>query len=161
MNKTIAAAVLAAALGTSPVLAADPALILPDTSAGTLWDGFYAGVVGGFWNGNNFYLLGGATIGGNFTLTNNFVLGVEGRATVYSDGDIGFDGTGRVGAAFDNVLLYADGGVGLRDGAPHAFIGGGAEVAVVDNLSLDGRVEFVTGMGFNAIRGTVGANFHF
>jgi opacity protein-like surface antigen len=164
MNKTLVAATLVVALGASPALAADPAypeLILTDAPNANVWDGFYAGVLGGFWNGNSLYLLGGGSVGANFTVSNNFVLGVEGRGIVYSDGDFGFDGTARVGAAFDQVLVYADGGFGIRDGAGHVFVGGGAEVALMDNLSLDGRLEFVTGTGFNAVRGTAGLNFHF
>ena len=161
MNKTFAAAALAATLAAGPAVAADPGLVLVDTTGGHVWDGFYAGVVGGFWNGNSFYLLGGGSLGGNFTLDGNIVLGFEGRGSVYSDGDVGFDGTARLGTTFDQVLIYVDGGLGLRDGAGHVFVGGGAEVALVDNLSLDGRVEFVSGTGFNAIRGTAGLNFHF
>ena len=161
MNKTFAVAAVALALGTAPVAAADPPLFLPETTATAPWDGFYAGVLGGFWNGNSFYLLGGATVGANVTLSNNFVLGVEGRGVLYSDGDLGFDGTARLGVAVDQALVYGDGGLGVRDGAGHLLVGAGAEVAVMSNLSVDGRVEFVTGTGFNAIRGTVGANFHF
>lgn len=163
MNKSfVAAAALAAALGTSPVLAADPGLVLVDTTGGHVWDGFYAGVVGGVWSGNSVYLLGGGTLGANFTVTNGLVLGVEGRGVVYSDSDIGFDATFRVGVPVANdVLIYGDGGLGMRDGSSHFFGGAGAEFALVDNLSLDGRVEIVSGSGFTAIRGTAALNFHF
>lgn len=164
MNKHFALAAVALAIGTAPVLAADPpGLVLVDDtpSATSAWDGFYAGVLTGIWNGNNFYLLGGASLGANFTVAPGFVLGIEGRGAIYSDGDLGGDVTGRLGGTFDQVLLYADGGVGIRDGAPHLFVGAGAELALMDNLSLDGRAEFVTGAGFNAIRATAALNFHF
>jgi outer membrane immunogenic protein len=159
VRRTVAATAMAAAMGTAPALAVDLAPIID--SGGYVWDGFYAGVLGGVWNGNSLYFLGGATAGANFTLSNSIVLGVEGRGVIYSDGDLGFDATGRLGTTFEQVLVYVDGGLGLRDGNGHAFVGGGAEVAVMDNLTLDGRVEFVTGTGFNAIRGTGALNFHF
>ena len=160
VRKTIVATAIAAAMGTAPVLAVD-LLPIEDNAGGYAWDGFYAGVLGGFWNGNSFYTLVGGTVGANFTVTDNFVLGVEGRGVIYSDGDMGFDGTARFGAAFQDVLVYADVGAGLRDGFSHTFVGGGAEIALANNMSLDGRVEFVTGAGFNAIRGTAALNFHF
>jgi hypothetical protein len=161
VRMTAAAAALAAAMSAAPAMAVDLLIPVDNGSDGYVWDGFYAGVLGGFWSGNNAYLLGGATLGVNFTLGNNLVAGVEGRGVLYSDGDLGFDGTGRLGMTFDQVLVYGDAGLGMRDGAGHAFVGLGAEVAVMDNLTLDGRAEFVTGTGFNAIRATGALNFHF
>ena len=35
------------------------------------------------------------------------------------------------------------------------------DVAIMDNLTLDGRGELVTGTGFNAVRATAALNFHF
>jgi opacity protein-like surface antigen len=160
VRTTVAAAAVAVAMGSAPAMAVD--LLIPvDNGGGYVWDGFYAGVLGGFWSGNNAYLLGGGTLGANFSLGNNLVAGVEGRGVIYSDGDLGFDGTGRLGMTFDQVLVYGDAGVGIRDGAGHFFVGAGAEVAVMDNLTLDGRAEFVTGTGFNAFRATGALNFHF
>lgn len=157
----LAATAVAAALSAAPASAVDLLLDVGDNGGTYTWDGFYAGVLGGVWSGNSVYLLGGGTIGANFAVTDNIVLGVEGRGVIYSDGDIGFDGTGRLGATFQEVLVYGSGGVGLRDGNGHVFVGGGAEFALMDNLSLDGRAEFVTGTGFNAIRATGALNFHF
>lgn len=160
LRTAAAAAAIAAAMGSAPAVAVD--LMIPvDNGGGYVWDGFYAGVLGGFWSGTSAYLLGGATLGANFTLGNDLVAGVEGRGVLYSDGDLGFDGTGRLGVTFQQVLVYGDAGLGIRAGAGHAFVGVGAEVAVMDNLTLDGRAEFVTGTGFNAIRATGALNFHF
>lgn len=159
MNKTVAAAALAVAMGTAPVMAVDLVPIV-DTTGGHVWDGFYAGVLGGVWNGNSLYLLGGASLGANFTITDNLVLGVEGRGVIYSDSDVGFDGTVRLGAAMDDILVYGNAGLGMRDGNSHFFVGGGVEAVVMDNVTIDGRAEFVTGSGFNAIRGTVALNLH-
>ena len=161
LRMTAAAAALAAAMSAAPAMAVDLLIPVDNGSDGYVWDGFYAGVLGGFWNGNNAYLLGGGTLGANFSLGNNLVAGVEGRGVIYSDLDLGFDGTGRLGMTFDQVMVYGDAGLGIRDGAGHVFVGAGAEVALMDNLTLDGRGEFVTGAGFNAIRATAALNFHF
>jgi opacity protein-like surface antigen len=159
MKRLLAGAAIAAMM-TGPALAVD--LVLPeDDIGGFAWDGFYAGVVGGFWSGNSVYVYGGAQFGANYLLDGNFLLGFDGRALIYSDGDIGFDGAGRFGMAFDRVLVFVDGGFGVRDGSGHVFGGGGVEFALVENLSLAGRVEFVTGSGFNAVRAETSLLFHF
>jgi opacity protein-like surface antigen len=160
MNKTVAAAALAVAMSSAPAMAVDLAPIV-DVPSGHVWDGFYAGVLAGVWSGNSLYMLGGGSLGANFTITDNLVLGVEGRGVVYSDGDIGFDATARLGTAVDDILIYGDAGLGMRDGSGHFFVGGGLEIVVIEDLTVDGRVEFVTGSGFNAIRGTAALNLHF
>jgi hypothetical protein len=136
----------------------DDSLIVP-TSAFE-WDGLYAGGLVGIWNGNSTYVYGGGLLGANFTF-DTFLLGVEGRAVVYSDGDVGGDLAGRFGVILDEVLLFGDLGVGVRDGSGHVFVGAGAEVALMDNVSLAGQAEFVTGSGFNALRGHLSLRFHF
>jgi hypothetical protein len=160
MNKTVVAAALAVAMGTAPAMAVDLVPIV-DTTGGHVWDGFYAGVLGGVWSGNSVYLLGGGSLGANFTISDDLVLGVEGRGVFYSDGDIGLDATARLGTTVEDMLLYGDAGLGMRDGSGHFFVGGGLEVVVMDDLTVDGRVEFVSGSGFNAIRGTAALNLHF
>jgi hypothetical protein len=163
MKKQLAAAALAAALVTGPALAVDPVYYddMNSSYGSFAWEGFYAGVLGGFWNGNSPYVQGGVQFGANFLLDGNFLLGFDGRAVVYSDGDVGFDGAGRAGLMHDRFLFFVDAGVGMRDGDPHVFGGGGIEVAVMDNVSIAGRVEAVTGTGFNAIRGETSLLFHF
>jgi opacity protein-like surface antigen len=171
MRKLLAAAAAIAVLSTGAALAADPIefeeedVFLP-TSAFE-WDGLYAGGLVGFWSGNSAYVFGGVVFGanylldGSFSLNGNVLLGVEGRAVVYSDGDFGVDGAGRLGLTFDNTLVFVDAGIGFRDGDPHVFAGAGVEYALMDNLSIGGRLEFVSGGMFNAVRGDVSLLFHF
>jgi hypothetical protein len=157
----LAGAALATAMMTGPAMAVDPVLVLDDSAGSFAWEGFYAGVVGGFWSGNSVYVYGGAQFGANYLLDGNFLLGFDGRAVVYSDGDLGFDGAGRLGMTFEQVLIFVDGGFGVRDGFGHVFGGGGVEFGVAENVSIAGRLEFVTGSGFNAIRGETSILFHF
>jgi hypothetical protein len=158
--KKLAAAAALVALTSGSALAADPPSLYMPEGDGSIWDGFYAGVLGGIWDGNSTYFYGGGLVGVNHTF-DNFLIGVEGRGVVYSDGDFGGDVAGRLGFVFDNFLVFGDAGVGVRDGFTHTFAGGGIEAALQDNLSVGGTVEFVTGSGFNAIRSDVSLKFHF
>ena len=124
------------------------------------WDGLYAGGLVGLWAGNGTYIYGGGLIGVNYTV-DGFLLGAEARGVFYSDGDLGGDLAGRIGVIFDQWLLFGTLGIGIRDGSTHVFAGGGAEVALWDNLSLAGQAEFVTGSSFNAIRADVSLRYHF
>jgi hypothetical protein len=164
--KGVLAAMLFGLVLSGAAVAADPFspidydddLLLP-TSAFE-WDGLYAGGLVGIWSGNSTYVYGGGLLGANFTF-DSFLLGVEGRAVLYSDGDVGGDLAGRFGVLLDQVLLFGDLGVGVRDGSGHFFAGAGAEVALLENVSLAGQAEFVTGSGFNAVRGHLSLRFHF
>lgn len=135
----VAVACIASVVVSSAASAADlPRKALPYSSPvyGPVWSGFYAGVNAGYgWatfdNGlgtdkmNGF--LGGVQLGYNWQIS-SFVLGVEGdiqysaqkRTESATIGGIAFTGEekipwfgtarGRVGYAFDSVLIYATGG---------------------------------------------------
>jgi outer membrane immunogenic protein len=135
------------------------------------WSGFYAGVYGeaqtsqvggtqyglGIQAGVNaqfdFYLLGAEVA----------VHGLTSGAGNTSYGQV----LGRAGLVVtDDVLVYAAGGYGIDLGVPDeqdALLGGGIEVAVTDNVSIE--AQYLHGFpltGGNAKdQVTVGANFHF
>jgi hypothetical protein len=161
MKRQVGAALVASALLVGPALAVDPIPVYYDEMGSFAWEGFYAGVLGGFWSGNSVYAQGGVQFGANYLIQGNLLIGGDARAVVYSDGDFGFDGAGRLGMVVDRFLVFADAGAGVRDGSPHVFAGGGVEVAVMENLSIAGRVEGVVGSGFTAIRGETSLLFHF
>ena len=118
----------------------------------------------------------GKAFGYNWITDGGFVLGVEGRVSVYTwDGDL-FDfgsafGFARAGFLLgDNVMLYKIGGLGFffdSSGSSDLFyrIGAGVEVAATDNLSIRADVthlDCVAGPcapGVNVIEG--GFVFHF
>jgi outer membrane immunogenic protein len=124
------------------------------------WDGFYAGVAAGIWSGNSEYFYVGGLLGVNF-VKDMLLFGVEGSIELYDDGDVGGDVIGRVGAALDNVVLSAHGGVGIRDGDPYGIIGVGAEFGLTESVSIAGTVEYIAGDGYDAMRGEASLRFHF
>lgn len=135
------------------------------------WSGFYAGVYGAGQNGPvsgmqyglgvqagvnaqfDFYLLGAEVA----------VHGLTGGVGNTTYGQI----LGRAGLVVtDDVLVYAAGGYGIDLGTPaedDLLLGGGVEVAVTENVSLE--AEYLHGFplsGGNAKdQVTIGANFHF
>jgi len=137
------------------------------------WTGFYAGALGGYgwgdaktdngdFDANGFY--GGLFAGYNAQLGNNVVLGVEVDGTYGNQEGSGgapnttvendWNGTvrGRVGYAFDRLMIYGTGGLavgkveasegGISDTKTAAgwTAGGGVEMALTDNVI--GRVEY-------------------
>ena len=139
--------------------------------AGFDWSGFYAGIYGvgqhssagdtqyglGVQAGVNaqfdFYLLGAEVA----------VHGLTGSAGNTSYGQI----LGRAGLIVsDDVAVYAAGGYGIDLGAPtedDALLGGGVEVAVNQNVSLQAQYlhGFPISGGNPKDQFTVGAKFHF
>ena len=144
---------------------------LPVADAGFDWNGFYAGVygvtqaspVGGLQYGL------GLDVGANARF--EFVL-VGGEVDFH--GLVGGAGAttylqaiGKVGVmATDDLALYAAAGAGVDLGPPgeaEVLLGGGAELAVADNVSIDARYlhGFPTSGGNPKEQVTLGANFHF
>jgi outer membrane immunogenic protein len=133
------------ALG-APAYAADliidePYIDSPSSSSFD-WEGAYVGVFGGYyWN------FGDAVIGGelgyNFLATENFLLGIEASGLFYLDGTNDFElyVHGKAGFVVDNVAIYAIGGVGTFEFATPLYdIGAGIEVAVTENVTINGQV---------------------
>lgn len=135
------------------------------------WTGFYAGVYGtGQFSpdGGDQYGIG-ATAGVN-TQFDFYLLGAE-VAVQGLTGGVGDTSYGQIlGRAglvvTDDVVVYAAGGYGLDLGAPEeddALVGGGVEMAVTDNLSVE--AQYLHGFPLSGDNEknqvTLGANFHF
>lgn len=177
--KTIALAALAVTVPTAAARAADPITIPTSTpiempiheDAGFDWSGFYAGVYGGVQNGETNetqYGLGAqAGVNAQFDF---YLLGAE-VAVHGLSGDVGETSYGQIlGRAglvvTDDVVVYAAGGYGIDLGTPDesdALLGGGVELAVTDNVSVE--AQYLHGFPLNGGNAkdqfTVGANFHF
>lgn len=178
--KKLALAALATTLPMGAAFAAD--LITVPTSTpvevpvyeepGFDWNGFYAGVYGGAQNGSvsgTQYGLGvQAGVNAQFDF---YLLGAEVSVHGLSGGNVGNTTYGQIlGRAglvvTDNVLVYAAGGYGIDLGAPEeddALLGGGVELAVTDNISVEAQYlhGFPISGGNAKDQVTVGANFHF
>jgi outer membrane immunogenic protein len=178
--KKLALAALATTLPMGAAFAAD--LITVPTSTpvevpvyeepGFDWNGFYAGVYGGAQNGSvsgTQYGLGvQAGVNAQFDF---YLLGAEVSVHGLTGGNVGNTTYGQIlGRAglvvTDNVLVYAAGGYGIDLGAPEeddALLGGGVELAVTDNISVE--AQYLHGFPINGGNAkdqvTVGANFHF
>lgn len=165
---TAPAAVHAADLITVPVSANES---VPVADAGPDWNGFYAGVYGvtqASPAGGVQYGLG-LDVGANAQF--EFVLvgaEVDFHGLVGGVGASGYlQGIGKLGVAItDNVILYAAGGAGTEIGAAaetDALVGGGLELALGNDLSVDAR--YLRGVPITGADSTdqltVGANFHF
>jgi len=144
---------------------------VPVADSGFDWNGFYAGVFGA----GQLSPLGGAQLGAGLDLGANarleFVLlgaevsvrGLGGGAgtTVYGEA------LGKAGLAItDDAIVYAAGGLRTSLAGPaeaDGLLGGGVELAMTDNLSVDAR--YLHGFPISGANPkdqiTVGANFHF
>ncbi|MEQ1769360.1 MAG: hypothetical protein ABL879_05925 [Devosia sp.] len=117
-------------------LGLDPIMTSPTSSYD--WEGLYAGVNGGFWSGEFFI---GGLIGNNFVF-DNFLFGIEGSAELVSAPAVTGDVTGRAGIILDDLVLYANGGLGISSpGGVYAIMGVGAEFAVNDSSSVAVSLE--------------------
>jgi outer membrane immunogenic protein len=153
----LAADIMTLPMGTGSVPVAD----------GTFdWSGFYAGVYGATRSSPLYGLEYGLGLDVGTTAHLQMVL-VGGEVAVegFSGGTAYVQGLGKLGLVLgDNVAAYALTGVGSDLGLQaDALVGGGIELAIDTNVSIDARYLH----GF-AVQGanpkdqvTVGANFHF
>jgi outer membrane immunogenic protein len=151
------------------------------SDAGFDWTGFYVGAnAGGEFTGENTNGVVGALAGYNFAVTDGVVVGIEGRADYVFNDDFNageYLALARVGVTpTDSVLIYAAAGAGYRntsndgdsEGGIYA-VGGGAELAVTESVSVRGEVLGIgfLGDGLNgdnglvAAKATTGVMFHF
>jgi outer membrane immunogenic protein len=167
--KSIAIGLVAALALALPAAAADLIVDVPDVEeivpAGFDWEGGYIG-------GNVGYAISfgdpivGAELGYNFLVSESILLGIEGSGMLYADGsgDTEFFVRGKTGVAIDNVAIYGLAGVGIFNfGLPLWDIGAGVEVAVTDNVTLNGQVFLRGELGDvpDALFAQAGVRFHF
>jgi outer membrane immunogenic protein len=183
MFKTIALASALALSASVSAIAADavdqiPAAPVAVDAPAFSWNGVYGGIQGGAgWLDGDFSSTGlgsekrdfdggivGGFVGYNWQLNNGFVVGLEGDVDYnfnkedVGGGDIGTDWAGsvrgRVGYAFDRVMVYGAAGWtfanGFAEGSGidenetfHGWtVGAGVDVAVTDNLFLRGEYRY-------------------
>lgn len=181
MIRTAIAAATIAFLSTAAVSAAD--LIIPVTpepiyeAAGFSWDGLYVGArAGGQWFTAASYGVVGGVAGFNFMATDAIVVGAEVTADYTWNNNVsrGFEyfANARAGLLVsDAALIYAIGGLGIYSSGGNSVglyqLGGGAEFAVTEAISLRGEVvgqgSFAAGNNrfFDAAKATVGVSYHF
>jgi opacity protein-like surface antigen len=99
-------------------------------------------------------------------LMDNLLIGAEWEGVVALGPTASTQLTGRVGGLIsDSAIIYAYSGLGTRH--PTSFyvpIGVGAEVAVADNVSIKGEIQYnwdLTAPADNSVAAKVGLNFHF
>jgi len=185
--KTAALATLLSTTALGGVLAADAITPLPPAPVAQVpvfdepgfdWAGFYAGA--SFGGENNIdttdtNLTLGGQVGANFVY-DYFVLGAEvGIDAVFDDAETYATGEiiGRAGAIVtDNILVYGALGYdtdfdAVNGAGDHILAGGGVEMAVTDNISVDGRYLYgweqsgAADPASDVHKFTLGANFHF
>jgi len=167
---------LAAILAAMPVAAHATDLLtvpagnmaVPVADTGFDWNGFYAGVFGTVQNSSvgGFQYGAGIDLGVNARL--EFAL-VGGEIALRGlDGGTGYaSALGKVGIALtDDVVLYGAGGLGTSFAGPaesDVLVGGGLELAVADDVTLDARYlhAFPVSGANPKDQFSVGANFHF
>lgn len=129
------------------------------------FEGVYAGIyTGARFNPGTAALLGVA-VGANFTLMDNFVVGLEGQGGAAFGTTTNYDALmlGHVGyEVSDDVLVYGALGGGWINGAGSYAAGFGADVMVVDQISLRGEIlgTGAWGGGMNGAKASIGAMWH-
>ena len=193
--KQITAAILAGSLLVTPAFAADP------LSGSMDWSGFYAGVYAGYGSGEATATtlgssidipldgaLAGVTVGVNMQ-DDQIVYGLEAdfgwsgltgsteclNPFFTCTGDINWSGSvrGRLGYAFDSVLLYGTAGLAFAEGAASVdpdgatttgffsdaligwTVGAGAEVALSSDISLKAEYAYTDYGTLTAEAGTI------
>lgn len=181
MFKTIAIAALALSASTA-AYAADAVEQIPEApvaieSPAFTWTGAYVGVQGGAgWLDGEFSVPGasatqdfdgglvGAFVGYNWQFGNGFVAGIEGdfdynwNEESFGGVDVGTDWSGavrgRIGYAFDRVMVYGAGGWAITNGYVEGLgidesetfngwtVGAGVDFAVTDNMFIRGEYRY-------------------
>lgn len=176
MKQFVRTAGIVLALFPTSALAADfsganaPIVVVEDPSFN--WNRLYVGAYGGLWF--NYPALtvdtvrAGGVVGRNVTIGERFIVGGEIAAGGYVGGiypDPVFEAYGivRGGLRFDRAFLYASGSVGFDlVFGPSYTLGGGAEFAVTDNVTLraDAQLWADVGTPFDYFSVTAGVNWY-
>ena len=131
------------------------------------FSGFYVGgTAGGAISGGTGYGTLGVVTGANFAVSDGIIAGVEFQGDAYYNGGFtSYDALalGRVGGfVADNTMLYGDLGAGFKGGTAVYALGGGAEMAVTDQLAVRGDLQGLGGFGAfpSTAKATVGLVWH-
>jgi outer membrane immunogenic protein len=131
------------------------------------FEGFYVGgTAGGALSSGVGYGTLGVVVGANFAISDGIMAGVEFQGDAYYNGGFtAYDALalGRVGGfVADNTMLYGDIGAGFKGGVASYAFGGGAEMALTDQLGLRGDLQIIGGFGAwpSTGKATVGLMWH-
>ncbi|MBN9304268.1 MAG: hypothetical protein BGO82_18000 [Devosia sp. 67-54] len=116
------------------------------------FEGLYiGGSAGGALSGGTGYGTLGVVVGANFAVSDGIMAGVEFQGDAYwNSGFTAYDALalGRIGGfVSDNTMLYGDVGAGFLNSSAAYALGGGAEMALTDQLSLRGDLQFIGAFG--------------
>lgn len=185
MHKTIAAAVMAVAVGIAgtahaadiivPVPVATVTIVPAPVETGFDWTGAYAGVQGGTWFGLDplaFDSFRAAVVtGATVEVGGRLVVGAEAVGGIYIyPGEVLFEayGLARAGVLLgERFLVYAAAGAGFDfdpiSGGAIMLFGGGAEVAAGRSISIRGETLALRYFGepLSFVSGTVSLVWHF
>lgn len=135
------------------------------------WTGFYAGVVGGYQSGAQGDQFGGGIVAGANLQKDFYLFGAEASILgLTGDGDDSAYGQviGKGGLVLtDQAVVYAAAGFGTDFAATtntNFLVGGGAEYAVSDDISLKAQYLYgvpLTNTSTQVNQITAGVNFHF
>lgn len=131
------------------------------------FEGFYVGgTAGGALSSGTGYGTLGVVVGANFAVSDGIMAGVEFQGDAYYNGGFtAYDALalGRVGGfVADNTMIYGDVGAGFKSSVASYALGGGAEMAMTDQLSVRGDLQFIGAFGALPSTGkaTVGLMWH-
>src|SRR3569833_1460861 len=144
----LAVAMASAAIAADLLMPADPIYSSPLFN----FEGLYlGGSAGGALSGGTGYGTLGVVVGANFAVSDRIMAGVEFQGDAYWNGGFtAYDALalGRIGGfVSDNTMLYGDVGAGFKNNVAQYAIGGGAEMALTDQLSLRGDLQFIGPFG--------------
>lgn len=134
-------------------------------TAASPFEGLYAGIyTGARFNPGTAALLGVA-VGANFTLMENFSVGVEAQGGGAFGATSTFDALmlGHVGYELNHqAMIYGALGAGVVNGTGAYAAGFGADVMVMDQISVRGEILGTGpwGGGMNGAKASIGAMWH-
>jgi opacity protein-like surface antigen len=128
------------------------------------FDGAYIGAFAQGQTAPNTFGLG-VNFGVN-ALMDSLLIGAEVEAVAALGPNYSAQVTGKVGGLIsDNAIIYAYSGIGTRTPSSwYVPLGIGAEVAVAENVSVKGEVQYnfdLTTAAQNSVAAKIGLNFHF